>query len=55
MKGTSVVDFFEQLGREDGAVAKEDGRSVETLTFSTMMACTGVHFKAIQREADERC
>lgn len=45
-----MVDFFDQLDREDGAVVREDGRSVETLT----MACTGVHFNAVQREADER-
>lgn len=45
-----MVDFSDQLDREDGAVVREDGRSVETLT----MACTGVHFNAVQREADER-
>lgn len=45
-----MVDFFDQLDREDGAVVREDGRSVETLA----MACTGVHFSAVQRETDER-
>lgn len=38
-------DSFDQLGKEDGGVARED-RSVETFTFSTRMA--------VQRELDER-
>lgn len=45
-----MADCFDQLDREDGAVVREDGRLVETLT----MAHTGVHFNAKQREADER-
>lgn len=40
-----MVDSFDQLGKEDGGVARED-RSVETFTFSTSMA--------VQREPDER-
>lgn len=40
-----MVDFFDQLGKEDGGVTRED-RSVETFTFATSMA--------VQRKRDER-
>lgn len=45
VKGASMVDSFDQLGKEDGGVARED-RSAETFASSTSMV--------VQREPDER-